>query len=74
MAHPFKKQTRKGGAPSVVKLGVLHPSIPPLLWDERWVTLLCFFLLYDFAALTIFTFAGPAPQAPGRLVAYSQGL
>ena len=25
MAHPFKKQTRKGGAPSVVKLRVLHP-------------------------------------------------
>src|SRR6266478_1429516 len=25
MAHPFKKQTRKGGAPSVGKLRVLHP-------------------------------------------------
>src|SRR5258707_9519346 len=25
MAHPFKKQTRKGGAPSVVKLREFHP-------------------------------------------------
>jgi hypothetical protein len=25
MAHPFKKQTRKRGAPSVGKLRVLHP-------------------------------------------------
>src|SRR5258707_7719689 len=25
MAHLFKKQTRKGGAPSVVKLRVFHP-------------------------------------------------
>src|ERR1700730_9804068 len=27
MAHPFKKQTRKRGAPSVVKLRVLHPPL-----------------------------------------------
>src|ERR1700738_2022033 len=30
MAHPFQKQTRKGGAPSVVKLRVLHPPRRPL--------------------------------------------
>ena len=30
MAHPFKKQTRKGGTPSVVKLRVLHPPISEL--------------------------------------------
>jgi hypothetical protein len=31
MAHPFQKQTRKGGAPSAVKLRVLHPPYR----DER---------------------------------------
>src|SRR5260370_42031847 len=27
MAHPFKKQTRKGRAPSIGKLRVLHPRL-----------------------------------------------
>jgi len=30
MAHPFKKRTRKGGAPSVVELRVLPP---PYRWS-----------------------------------------
>jgi len=34
MAHPFKKQTRNSGAPSVLKLKVLHS--PHADW-EPWV-------------------------------------
>ena len=35
LAHPFKKQTRKGGAPSVVKLRVLHPPTARRQYHSR---------------------------------------
>src|SRR5260370_41748648 len=37
MAHPFKKQTRKGGAPSVVKLRVFHPPVPAVFHDVAFL-------------------------------------